>query len=88
MGSPVRWYFQLLVQQVTKQFGVDLVLLLPYLSSAVEKAHNTRVCGATKGHHLIRRDLYCYILLEEENECYFLHHFKKSFENTGRYLYT
>lgn len=57
MSSPVKWYFQLFAHQITKQFGPDLVLLLPYLSNAVEKAHSTRVCGATKGHHLIRRDL-------------------------------
>lgn len=73
ISSPVRWYFQLFVQQVTKQSGVDLVLLLPYLANAVEKAHSTGVCGATKGYHLIRRDLYCYTLLEEdEKEYYFL----------------
>lgn len=58
-SSPVRCYFQLFVQQVTEQFGVDLVLLLSYLPNAVKKAHSTGGCGAAEGHHMIRRDLYC-----------------------------
>lgn len=58
MSSPVRWCFQLFVQEVTRQFGLDFALLLSCLPNAVKKAYSTNVCGATEGHPPFRRDLY------------------------------